>query len=83
MERKILDNPCYDKSTKTSCPHRKVGCAATCEEWSRYLEERDKEYKRRLQQRVALDAEIAGMLDRKSKFYRRSIRNHKRRLNIK
>ena len=39
-----MDNPCYNKSTKTDCPDRTEGCAITCPKWTKYVEERDKYY---------------------------------------
>ena len=43
-----MNNPCYDKKTKTDCPRRHSSCALDCPEWAKYCEERGKEYKRRL-----------------------------------
>lgn len=42
-----MDNPCYDKTTKTDCPERYPGCGATCEKWAAYVVERDAEYIKR------------------------------------
>ena len=42
-----MDNPCYDKTTKTDCPKRHPGCGADCPDWAAYVVERDAEYIRR------------------------------------
>ena len=39
-----MDNPCYNKATKTDCPDRHSGCGATCEKWAAYVVKRDAEY---------------------------------------
>ena len=39
-----MDNPCYNKETKTDCPERYPGCGATCEKWAKYVVKRDAEY---------------------------------------
>jgi hypothetical protein len=41
-----MDNPCFDKKTRTSCPERCCGCASTCEKWAEYTEHRNKRYDR-------------------------------------
>lgn len=42
-----MQNPCYDKPTKTDCPERKPGCGANCPKWAKYVEERNQLYKER------------------------------------
>ena len=37
-------SPCYDYSTKTSCPRRKAGCAVDCPEWNDYMHRRNELY---------------------------------------
>lgn len=39
-----IDNPCYDRKTKTSCNKRCAGCALTCEDWQDYVKRRDANY---------------------------------------
>lgn len=39
-----MQNPCYNKATKTDCPKRSVGCGENCPEWKKYVESRDKAY---------------------------------------
>ena len=39
-----MDNPCYDKTTKTDCPERYPGCGADCPKWAAYVVKRDAEY---------------------------------------
>ena len=48
-----LDNPCFDKKTKTDCPDRSVGCSITCTKWAEYT-------KRRAELRKKHFAEIAA-----------------------
>lgn len=43
----VLENPCYDRKTQTSCPWRCEGCHITCPEWKAYLVKRDEMYKQR------------------------------------
>lgn len=40
-------SPCYDEKTRTDCPRRHAGCAATCPEWAKYDEYRKSVYKER------------------------------------
>ena len=40
-----LKHPCVK-----DCPDRKAACAVTCEKWKRYVEERDKVYKKRVKE---------------------------------
>ena len=42
-----MDNPCYNKETKTDCPERYPGCGADCPDWAAYVAKRDAEYIRR------------------------------------
>lgn len=42
-----MNNPCYDRETKTDCPKRCAGCAGTCKKWADYVKARDEEYERR------------------------------------
>lgn len=44
-----MKNPCYDETTKTSCPKRCAGCSINCEEWAKYTEERSERYKDNLE----------------------------------
>lgn len=64
-----MKNPCYDTNTKRDCPDRKPGCAINCPEWASYVDERDKIYKRRRNDREIKD----GIKDakRRVKSYRR------------
>lgn len=39
-----MDNPCYNKETKTDCPERYPGCGADCPKWAAYVVKRDAEY---------------------------------------
>ena len=43
----VLENPCYDRKTETSCPRRCEGCQINCPEWKAYLVKRDEMYKNR------------------------------------
>lgn len=40
MSRLVPKPPCFDESTRTDCPKRKVSCRSECEEWQQY--ERDR-----------------------------------------
>ena len=35
-----MKNPCFDTSSRTDCPRRHAGCAATCPEWAKYEKKR-------------------------------------------
>lgn len=48
-----LNSPCYDPTTKTDCPRRCAGCAETCPEWEKYVEERDALYEKFRSEREA------------------------------
>jgi hypothetical protein len=39
-----MDNPCYDKITKTSCSRRCAGCSIDCPDWKLYESERNEKY---------------------------------------
>lgn len=43
----MIENPCYDRKTKTDCTKRKSGCHATCKEWAIYQAAKNEEYRRR------------------------------------
>lgn len=47
-----MENPCYNRKTKESCPDRKAKCAVACKKWQEYTEKRDKEYQENLQKRA-------------------------------
>ena len=42
-----MNNPCYNKKTKTDCQKRCVGCAKDCPEWTEYVRQRDVKYEER------------------------------------
>ena len=39
-----MDNPCYDKKTKTSCSKRCAGCLIGCQDWADYVMGRNQHY---------------------------------------
>ena len=39
-----MNNPCYDKETKTSCPKRCAGCLINCQDWTDYVMGRNQHY---------------------------------------
>ena len=39
--------PCFDTSTRTDCPRRHAGCAATCPDWAKYEKKRKERYEKR------------------------------------
>ena len=41
---------CKNRPCVKGCPDRKAACAVTCEKWKRYVEERDKVYKKRVKE---------------------------------
>ena len=41
----MREHPC-----KKDCPDRTPGCGATCEEWQKYVKERNAEYEQRAKQ---------------------------------
>ena len=63
-----MKNPCYDRNTKSDCPDRKAGCAAKCPEWAAYVEERERMYKKRKDNRDL----IYGLRDAKRNVKRRT-----------
>ena len=60
-----MENPCYNRQTKTDCPDRKCGCQVTCPKWAKYVEERDKEYEQRTIHRVAKEIQYSTSYVRK------------------
>jgi hypothetical protein len=46
-ETGALENPCFDSTTKTSCPRRCEGCHSNCPEWKAYEVKRDEMYAKR------------------------------------
>jgi hypothetical protein len=48
------------------CPHRHGGCAASCPEWAKYVEKRNQDYARRLQDAEITTAVCEGRIRRGS-----------------
>ena len=71
----MIENPCYDKTTKTSCPNRHGGCANTCSKWAEYVSERDKDYARRRRIAQANNALMDTMSNRAANRYRYIIKD--------
>ena len=44
-----MTSPCFNVETRTDCPDRRGGCAATCKKWAKYVEARNKDYEKRQQ----------------------------------
>ena len=42
----MREHPC-----KKDCPDRTAGCGATCDEWQKYVKERNADYEQRAKQR--------------------------------
>lgn len=53
---KPLENPCFDKKTKTSCSRRCAGCQVFCEDWAEYCRMREEVYKKRKERARVNDA---------------------------
>lgn len=49
----MIHNPCFNEETKTDCICRRPGCSAYCPEWAKYVEERDRLYAIRADERRA------------------------------
>lgn len=45
-----MENPCYNRRTKESCPNRHGGCSVTCEKWQEYLSRRNQRYQEKAQE---------------------------------
>lgn len=60
-----MDNPCYDKETKTDCPKRYPGCGADCPKWAKYVVKRDAEYERRHRETAEQRNRISNLKGRK------------------
>ena len=41
-----MDNPCYNRQTKTDCSDRHAGCAAGCSRWATHCEKRNEQYEK-------------------------------------
>lgn len=65
-----MDNPCYNRATKTDCPNRHCGCASDCSKWAEYVLERNKEYQRRRRIADARDAVIDSRSVKTARWYR-------------
>ena len=64
----MREHPC-----KKDCPDRTAGCGATCDEWQKYVKNRNAEYEQRLKERESEDIYWAGV----SKDIRRRTRNRR------
>ena len=72
----MIKNPCFNEETATDCPRRCVGCGATCPEWLKYTEEREKEYEKRL-----VRAQVNSIVS--ATGFRRAIKSQKDMLRMK
>lgn len=68
-----MDNPCYNKATKTGCPRRAPGCAVNCPEWAEYTKERESVYDAR-KKTLAHERDFGAI------SHKRVVQNAKRRL---
>lgn len=50
-----MKSPCFNTSSRTDCPRRHVGCAATCPEWAKYVESRSVDYEDRKRKCISQD----------------------------
>ena len=74
-----MENPCFDSSTKTSCPDRHGGCFATCDKWAKYVEERNKKYNRRRKEVIgAVDASEARQVQY-TRYLKKKMNSRQRR----
>jgi hypothetical protein len=44
-----MSHPCFDRETRTDCPDRHAGCAATCPKWAEYEQQKNERYAERKQ----------------------------------
>lgn len=69
-----LENPCYDRATKTSCPDRCGGCQLNCPKWKAYEVKRDELYRKRLIQYQANSVIGEARHDIHMKYVKKQIR---------
>ena len=74
----MIDNPCYDRKTKTDCPERKAYCGVDCPKWKAYEEARAQEYARRKTESVVKDLLYSGAEKAMTKRDKYSIKQTRR-----
>lgn len=74
-----MENPCFDSSTKTSCPDRHGRCQVECKRWAEYVEKRNKHYEQRRKEVAgAVDASEARQV-RYTRYLKKKMKSRQRR----